>query len=165
MSGFGYVFVNFEQAARFGHVAWGFSLPDGQTYCWGSTDHLWRFAWWDLPAWIRYMSVPAGHHIDWWCETGSQSDMLKMMKSGPHIRYHAYKAVAAEQLAPDAARATALSQRLNGWDVAGNNCVHQTYKVLSSYGCNGAIPDPATDPLNLVPRVWFSRISGQEQLL
>src|SRR6185437_16904874 len=94
MEGAAFVFINFIQAGRMGHVGWGFLIdPATQTYYFGSTDHLWRHNWWDLVAWIRYTHVNPSANNDWWSGTGTHDDMLRMMSGGHHIRYHAAKRV------------------------------------------------------------------------
>ncbi|MBX9687855.1 MAG: hypothetical protein K2X27_14210 [Candidatus Obscuribacterales bacterium] len=159
-----FAFINFQQAARFGHVGWGFEVDEKHCY-FGSTDHLWKHDWWDLPAWLRYMSVPAEADIDWWANQGSKTEMLKMMKSGPHIRYHAYKELRLDSAKPQEAIRTAEALRLGGWDLARHNCVHQAFLVFSNYSSAHALPSPFQDPLNLIPKTWFARIKASEQQL
>ncbi len=162
-----YSFINFEQAAKFGHVGWGFQMEDG-SYFYGSSDHLWKHDWWDLAAWVRYMHVPPEGDIDWWAEQGTKSDMLQTMKSGMspqsgyHIRYHAFKQIELE--APLANRAFDAAQQLKmgGWSLAKHNCVHQVYLVLSNYSKHHNLPNPFEDPLNLIPKTWFARVDGRE---
>ncbi|MBX9641423.1 MAG: hypothetical protein K2X97_17335, partial [Mycobacteriaceae bacterium] len=157
-----YVFINFKQAAQFGHVGWGFRLGEDR-YCFGSSDHLWRHDWWDLPAWIRYMHVPAGKDIDWWAEQGSKEQMLQMMGKGQlpefkgkHIFYHAYKKVAIDEHAcfPEEAMRAAEFTSANGWHLSENNCVHQAYFIFSKYGKEQVLPSPYKDPLNMIPKTF-----------
>lgn len=159
-----YSFINFEQAARFGHVGWGFELQDG-SYYFGSTDHLWKHDWWDIPAWVRYMNVAPHGDIDWWAERGSKNDMLQTMKSGKHIRYHAFKEVILDEIVPEQAVATAEKLKTGGWHLSQHNCVHQSFLVFSNYSKQHNLPDPFADPLNMIPKNWFARISGSEQFL
>src|SRR5438309_1592527 len=89
MVGHAFVFINVVQAARFGHVGWGFSLDlDKDRYFFGSTDHLWRHDWWDLAAWMNYAQLKPGDENDWWSEEGTLDDMRRVMSKGHHIRYH-----------------------------------------------------------------------------
>ena len=168
-----YVFINFMQAARFGHVGWGFRLGEDR-YCFGSSDHLWKHDWWDLPAWVRYMHVPAGGDIDWWSEQGNKSDMLSMMKKGQHaaykgrhIYYHAFKEIEFDlaSSSPEKALQAAEQTNADGWHLSRNNCVHQAYLIFSKYSSEHKLPNPFQDPLNLIPKTWFSRIESDEQLL
>lgn len=161
-----YAFINFKQAANFGHLAWGFRLQDG-SYCFGSSDHLWRHDWWDLGAWLRYMDVPAGGDIDWWCERGSKEDMLEMMKfgkhqkySGRHIYYHAFKEIEFDRSAttPALALAAAEGTGAGGWHLAKNNCVHQSYTIFSRYNQSYQLPNPFTNPIDMIPKTWFAKL-------
>lgn len=164
-----YAFINFKQAAGLGHVAWGFQL-DQNLYRYGSADHLWRLDWWDLAAWLRYMHVAPGGDIDWWHEDGTRDDMLSAMKTGygkdgrRHIFYHAYKQLDCELFsAPRAVEFTAEIER-QGWHVFNQNCVQQAQRIFLKYsneylGSSGnSLPDPFSNPLNLIPKTWFARI-------
>ncbi len=166
-----YAFINFEQAARFGHIGWGFRLEDQNSFIFGSTDHLYHHDVWDLPAWIRYMAVPPGDDIDWWCETGTELDMLSTMRtgvhasSGRHIRYHAYKAVPVAGANPLRARECAQAQRTGGWSVLENNCVHHAYQIFSEYGAAPVVPNPCAGQTLRIPKTWFASLQGSEILL
>lgn len=156
-----FLFVNVKQAARFGHVGWGFLLED-ETYMFGATDHLYRHHELDIPAWIDYMSVPAGEHTDWWCEYGTKQQMLAAMTdSRQHIWYHKAKGVKVANPDPVAARKVALSQEHAGWAVLNNNCVQQAYEIVKAYGADRVIPNPWENPFNLIPRVWFNSFQGE----
>lgn len=159
-----YAFINYKQAAQFGHVGWGFQL-DSDNYYFGSTDHLWKHDWWDLPAWFRYMHVPPYGDIDWWAEQGSKADMLKMMKIGPHIRYHDYKEVSLTESSPETALSFTEQLQTSGWNLAKHNCVHQAFLIFSNYNNKHELPNPFQDPLNLIPKNWFARISGEPKAL
>lgn len=162
MSGEFFLFVNTKQAARLGHVGWGFLLADGKTYMFGSTDHLYRHHEMDLPAWINYMSVPPGEHTDWWCGYGTREDMLKAMaRSSEHIWYHKCKGVEIQNADPSAAEKVAREQQFAGWTVLTNNCVQQTYEIVKAYGADCKIPSPWENPFNLIPRVWFDSFTGE----
>lgn len=166
-----YVFINFEQAAHFGHIGWGFRLSDDNTCLFGSSDHLYRHRIWDLPAWIRYMAVAPGGDIDWWCESGSMEQMLSTMRSGQHVRsgrhlfYHAYKEIKVDKPNPQRARETAEGQRMGGWEVLGNNCVHHAYQIFSDYGASEKLPNPSLDPFHRIPKTWFKLLEGNAQKL
>jgi hypothetical protein len=160
MGGTGYVFINFEQAAGFGHVGWGFQLDENE-YCFGSTDHLWNreFPEWHLVELLKYMNVERKMNNDFWVETGAKSQMLSVMSKGHHIRYHAYKCIAVETAQPQQARDFAQSLQHNGWNIMSNNCVHQVYSVLTTYG-GTRIPGPDFG-LNRIPKVWFEGIEAE----
>ena len=130
-----FMFINFEQALGFGHIAWGFETSPGQ-YFYGSTDHLLRRPMWDLIALVKYSRVEPGGDIDYWSGLGSFDQMLANMSSGPHIRYHAYKQlpVAYSAAQPLPARALAESLKDGGWALWDNNCVHQTDRILKTFG-------------------------------
>ena len=160
MSGRAYIFINFKQAARFGHIGWGFQLDD-QSVFYGSTDHLYHHRWWDLPGWIKYMNVPPHGHTDWWAEVGSEEVMLRTMKSGHHIHYHAYKVITVEQPRPEPARESAQAMQTAGWCVVGNNCIDQTYRIMSDFGGAHLLPAPYGMPLHVVPRLWFAAINSE----
>lgn len=157
-------FINYKQAAQFGHVAWGFRL-DEHSYYFGSTDHLWKHDWWNLAAWWRYMDVPPHGDIDYWAASGSKEDMFKMMRSGPHIRYHAYKEICLDESSPSAAINVAEELKAGGWNLAKHNCVHQAFLVFSNYSKTHCIPSPFADPLNMIPKTWFARIDSSVQSL
>lgn len=127
------IFINFEQALRFGHVAWGFAV-DKDEYFFGSTDHLLKEPMWYLPALWRYSHVPPGGNVDFWCGRGSREEMLSAMASGPHIRYHACKSFAVQSANVEAAVARAKALEFGGWSLFGNNCVDQSAAVLVTYG-------------------------------
>src|SRR5579883_1854541 len=117
-----YAFINFKQAAGFGHVAWGFQAASDR-YIYGSADHLWRHDWWDLLGWWRYMDVPPGNNIDWWCEEGSRDEMLNAMKTGydktgkRHIFYHAFKMLNLERVYVERAMQFTAEIENHGWHV------------------------------------------------
>jgi hypothetical protein len=176
MQGTAFVFINWEQAVHLGHVGWGFSLNEEQSlFYFGSTDHLYRHPWWDLPGWVRYAHVPAradggiedggayGAYIDWWGTTGSYDDMIRTMREGHHIRYHAASALPVQIARPERAVQCAEALAGAGWSVLKNNCVHQTYKVLSEYGAS--LPAPSLSWNNVIPKIWFTRLQGRQQLL
>lgn len=158
------VFINFLQAARFGHVAYGFQVGDDE-FVFGSTDHLWKHEWWDLPAWVRYMNVPPAGDIDWWLERGNRAAMLKQMKSGHHIRYHAFKSMQIADAYPHKALEAAVSLQHGGWHLAKHNCVHQTYRIMDEYCKEHNFPNPHEDALNLIPKRWFSILPGPQEIL
>ncbi len=165
MRGLAYVFINFEQAARCGHVGWGISLGDGQNFHFGSTDHLYKASYLNLPALVKYMQVLPGGDIDCWAHVGTESEMLESMRGGHHIRYHAYKLLEVEQPNPDKAVSAAESLRHAGWHVTLNNCVHHVHSVLSGYSTSARLPDPNQPLTNLIPRRWFAAIQRPARTL
>lgn len=160
-----YAFINFKQAAQFGHVGWGFRVANDRFY-FGSVDHLWKHDWWDFVAWCRYMNVPPGADIDWWAQEGTKQEMLEAMKTGRcssgkrHIFYHAYKEIAIEDCAPDKAVSLADDLKMGGWHISRHNCVQHAYLIFTSYASEQKLPDPFADPLNLIPKTWFGRLSA-----
>ena len=163
MPGSAIVFINYLQAARFGHIGWGFLLEDGASWCYGSTDHLWRKPWFDVPGWIAYSHVPEGSNNDWWMEIGDRDQMMSVMTRSHHIYYHAYKQVAANAIRPEAAIAAAKSMRSAGWSLVANNCVHQTYRILTDYGA--VLPRPKIISGSVVPSTWFAQIKAESEFL
>lgn len=155
-----YVFINFEQAVGLGHIGWGFQVDDDQYY-FGSTDHLWntKYPIWHPIELIRYMDVAPAANNDYWAQLGTEEDMLHIMQTGDHVRYHAYKKLAVENPDPAGAKVRADTMEHNGWNVALNNCVHQSYKVLSTYGAQGLLPCPYKLS-NRIPRKWFGLIES-----
>ncbi|HEY9717077.1 MAG TPA: hypothetical protein V6C69_06400 [Trichormus sp.] len=153
-----FIFINEEQAVGFGHIGWGFHVG-GEQYCFGSTDHLWRtrYSYWHLPELIRYMDVAPKANNDFWSHTGNFREMMTDMRVGRHVRYHQFKVVPVENPDPQGAIALAHSLKDEGWNVLLNNCVHQTYQVLTRYGAK--LPDPYV-LLNRFPKNWFGAISG-----
>lgn len=163
-------FINFKQAARFGHIGWGFQVGN-DNFCFGSADHLWKHSYWDISACLRYMHVPEGGDIDWWEDRGTRSLMLETMKTGRsesgrrHINYDAFKEVSLGAVsAPDALRAVE-DVKSGGWHILRRNCVKQAYLIFSSYSAAESFPDPFSDPLNLIPKKWFAKIPGECKLL
>jgi hypothetical protein len=150
-----FMFINFEQALGFGHIAWGFELAPGQ-YFYGSTDHLLRRPMWDLIALVGYSRVAPGGDIDYWSGLGSFDQMLAEMSHGPHIRYHAYKQlpVAMIDAAPLQAKALAESLKGGGWTLWDNNCVHQTHAILETFGAGALLSKPMQA---LIPVKFFAR--------
>ncbi|HEY9777979.1 MAG TPA: hypothetical protein V6C81_29725 [Planktothrix sp.] len=164
MKGEIFIFINFDQAAGFGHIGWGL-LVGGERYYFGSTDHLWNT---DYPMWhplelIRYMNVEPGENNDFWAELGSFDDMLQTMRHGHHVRYHAYKAMPVESAEPLMAKAYAEQLAGKGWNVFFDNCVHQTFHILTKYGAT-QLPDPYKLS-NRVPRAWFDSIEADPILI
>ncbi|MGD9684004.1 MAG: hypothetical protein AB7W16_22780 [Candidatus Obscuribacterales bacterium] len=161
-----YLFLNHRQASRLGHVGWGFTLGDGRTCMFGSTDHLIRHRWWNLWAWVNYMYVAPGDHTDFWFGYGDESEMYRAMShSRSHIWYHECKVVVVEDARPGAAEALALSMERAGWAALSNNCVQQTHDIATAYGVGDAIPDPRRNSLFLVPRLWFPAVTGEHVML
>lgn len=162
--GAAYVFINFEQAMQLGHVGWGFKVEENQ-YLFGSTDHLWnrKYPFWHPIELFKYMDVPPGENNDYWSELGTEDDMLRMMRSGPHVRYHSYKRIPVVN--PDAVAAVNFAENMRdiGWNLAQNNCVHQSNAVLTKYG--GNILPAFGNPIEIVPRNWFAAIAAEEMIL
>ncbi len=165
MQGRALVFINFVQAARCGHVAWGFlrdsPITAGQhdQYYYGSTDHLLKDPWWDLIGWLKYAHVEPTVNNDWWAELGDRSAMIRMMHKGHHIRYHAAKLISVPNADPFLAGTKASKLQHDGWSLLVNNCVHQTYEVLTAYGAK--LPAPNVPVSNLIPKRWFAEIEGE----
>lgn len=161
MIGRAFVFINYKQAAHFGHIGWGVKLDGYDRYLFGSTDHLIHHDRLDVLAWIKYASVPVGADVDYWCQEGTLTAMMEIMKSGNHIRYHHYKAIAVQNANPKAAMQAAEASGAGGWDVLKNNCVHQTFSILNSYGAVIPAPPPLIRGIGLIPRMWFRDIQGE----
>jgi len=168
MEGCAFVFINTEQAVRFGHVGWGFCIDSAKgLYYFGSSDHLYRHPWWDLPGWLRYAHVEPDADIDWWSNMGTYEEMMSVMSSGQsavdqryRIWYHMAKEIPVPAARPQPAVAAAQALAGGGWSVLANNCVHQTYQVLTEYGA--FIPAPAQPVTNLIPRLWFATLPGRQ---
>lgn len=156
-----FIFINYKQALRFGHVAWGFALAPEESgseskrkkYCWGSSDHLLRTPLSDVIALAKYSYVPPGGDIDFWCEEGSFERMLESMSQGHHIQhqeiryhinYHAYKELHYDQKSGNVERALQELEMIKagGWSLLTNNCIDQTYRLLDAYGAGAALVDP-----------------------
>jgi hypothetical protein len=152
-----FIFINYHQALRFGHVAWGFALSSRESkrkkYCWGSSDHLLRTPMSDVIALAKYSHVPPGGDIDFWCEEGSFERMLESMSQGHHIQhqeiryhinYHAYKELYYGQQSGNVERALQELEMIKagGWSLLTNNCIDQTYRLLDAYGAGAALVDP-----------------------
>jgi hypothetical protein len=164
MYGLAYVFINYAQALRLGHVGWGFSIDEGDTFCYGSTDHLYREAMWNAIAVVKYMNVAPEDDNDFWFATGTRDEMLEAMANGHHLRYHAYKVLPVRDPIPEQAKKVAESYEKIGWNVAFNNCVHQSYKLLTEYGAE-TLPHPNVPVKHRIPRSWFSEIPTRRKLL
>jgi hypothetical protein len=164
MYGLAYVFINYAQAVRLGHVGWGFSLDEGETFCFGSTDHLYHESFWNAPALIKYMHVSPDADTDFWFATGTRDEMLETMANGHHLRYHAYKVLPVNNCAPGDAKEVAAALEKGGWNVAYNNCVHQSHKVLTGYGAE-CLPHPNVPMKHRIPRNWFNDIPTKRKLL
>lgn len=157
-----FVFINFLQALRFGHIAWGFSTgPD--KYLFGSADHLLKRPMWDLPALLGYSHVEPGGDIDFWVNEGSLAYMLDDLTTGKHIRYHSAKRILVLSPQPEAARQCALSLSEGGWSLMQNNCLHHTIRVLTAFGLpRESMPETSLlKPLTMVPVHWFANIEGE----
>jgi hypothetical protein len=158
--GAAYVFINFEQAMTLGHIGWGLKVEENR-YFFGSTDHLWnrKYPLWHPAELIRYMDVEPGKNNDYWSAFGTEDEMLTMMRSGSHVRYHSYKRLPV--LNPDPAAAIMLAETMKdvGWNVVQNNCVHQSNAILTKYG--GMILPNAYTPANRIPGNWFADIEAE----
>jgi hypothetical protein len=161
MLGEAFVFINYKQAAHFGHIGWGFKLDETDRYLFGSTDHLIHHNLFDVVSWIKYMKVETGGDTDFWLHEGTRDEMLHMMKAGHHIRYHHYKSIPVVNPNIEAAASAATRSGLCGWAVFTNNCVHQTFSVLEAYGAELPPPPPIIKGYGLIPRVWFQHIEGE----
>lgn len=165
MRGEAFVFINFRQALRFGHIGWGFQT-DEDKYCYGSTDHLWKHhTFFDLKYAIAYATVAPEDNNDWWMESGSREEMLATMRHSNHIWYHAYKSLAVGHADPEAAVTVAKKIEYAGWHVWKDNCIHQTHAILTAYGAGRMLPDPEIPPTNRISRVWFAQFPGEPQEL
>lgn len=166
MQGKAYVFINFKQAASFGHIGWGFQVDEQRCY-FGSADHLWdrgrSFA--DLIAWAHYARVVPGGNMDWWAQMGSFDEMMEMMRRGPHIKYHSYKCVTVDDAKPENALQKADEVSKGGWAVLTNNCIHQAFHILKTYGVGREVPNPQTGVLIRISKVWFGSIEAEAQHL
>lgn len=165
VNGIAFVFINYEQAARCGHLGWGFMTEIPDTFYFGSTDHLLRTPYWDLISLARYMHAAPDSPTDWWSRTGSRNEMLQDMKTGRHVQYHAYKELPLSEANAALARTTAEATGRSGWAVLANNCLHQTHRVLQSYGAGAALPNPRSPIIHRVPRKWFDRIESERHWL
>jgi hypothetical protein len=165
MKGSVYIFINYWQAARCGHLGWGFLIKEPDVYYFGSTDHLLRTPYWNLFALYRYMHVAPQSPTDWWARTGSKEEMLWDMKVGHHVQYEAYKVISVNEAEPLAAQKTAEDTGFSGWAVLVNNCLHQTYKILDSYGAGGQVPHPLSPITHRIPRLWFDKIEKERHWL
>lgn len=161
MIGRAFIFINYKQAAHFGHIGWGFKLEGYDRYFFGSTDHLIHHEMHDLMAWLKYSSVGVGADVDYWAQEGTLASMLDTMKAGNHIRYHHYKAFPVQNAKPKEAMQAAAASGAGGWNVLKNNCVHQTYSVFQAYGAKLPEPPPIIRGVGLIPRVWFKNIEGE----
>jgi hypothetical protein len=152
-----FVFINYRQALKFGHVGWGFATGADE-FLYGSADHLLKRPYHDLIALARYSYVPAGGEIDFWTARGSYDTMIDDMTRGHHICYHAVKEIAVSE--PKVKLAENLVERISGggWCVVGNNCVNQAATILRAYG---ASPDKLPEAV-ILPRLWFKAIRGEE---
>lgn len=156
MKGAAYIFINYKQALKFGHVAWGFALAD-DVFCYGSSDHLLKRPMSDLAALVKYSHVQAGGDIDFWSKRGSEHEMTEEMRSGHHIRYHAYKVIYLEEYHPDLALQEMEKVAAGGWSVLTNNCIHHTHRILQAYGLKEQILKPELfRPKSLMPKHWFA---------
>ena len=90
-----FIFINPEQALRFGHIAWGFEVAPAE-YFWGSTDHLLKRPYWDVIALARNTptSYPAKMSTTGVGPVAPSSKCSSDMATGPHIRYHSFKELA-----------------------------------------------------------------------
>lgn len=88
--------------------------------------------------------------------------MFRIMHQGHHERYHIRYHLAKEIEVSDANSdlAVEIAERLEceGWSVLANNCIHQTFNVLTAYGAS--LPEPARPIVNLIPKRWFAAING-----
>ena len=86
------------------------------------------------------MNVEHQANNDFWIETGTREEMLEIMRAGSHVRYHAFKTLPVKE--PKILHTKALTETMTqiGWNVATNNCVHQTYELLTTYGAT--LPNP-----------------------
>ena len=147
-------------------MGWGFKLEEDDLFLYGSTDHLTRHDFLDIPAWIDYMSVPAGEENDWWCEEGDRKKMIaSMTRSGDHIWYHACKILPVAKPDFDQAKKLAYDLKVQGWSVFSNNCVQQTYELAKTYGVGSEILNPWQNTWFLIPRNWYKMIRAEEMIL
>jgi len=157
--GSAYIFINPDQAVGFGHIGWGFHIG-GDRFYYGATDHLWRarYPYWYLPELIRYMDVAPDGSNDFWARTGTYYQMMTEMRIGRHVRYHQYKVLPVLMSNPLLAHTHADKIKNAGWNVVLNNCVHQTYQIITKYGAD--LPSPY-QLLNRFPKNWFESIPAE----
>lgn len=158
-----YIFINYEQALTLGHIGWGFQVDENR-FVFGSTDHLWdmRKSFFNPIAGLKFMNVRRDRNNDFWMQSGTEEEMLETMRSGKHVRYHAYKRIIVRNANPVFALKKAHTLKSGGWNVAFNNCVHQSYRVLTAYGAK-LLPCPLKLTLsNRVPRKWFHQIKAEQ---
>lgn len=157
-----FVFINFLQALRFGHITWGIQMAKDQFF-FGSADHLLKQPMWNLPHLLTYSRVKAGGDIDFWVKEGSLDFMFDEMTSGKHIRYHSVKRILVHEPFPQKARDCALDLARGGWSLVDNNCLHHTVRVLSAFGLSSqSMPELSLlKPHTMVPVNWFANLEGE----
>ena len=155
MNGNAYIFVNYHQAATFGHVGWGFAIDNSRTCYFGSTDHFCVDA---LRNPGQCLRVNQGDDNDWWAQIGTFDEMISIMRnqSSGHIWYHAYKEIPTNNADPVHARRTADNYKNAGWWIPGNTCLDHVYHILCDYGIPN-LPWPS-DPRYWVPNNYFNTL-------
>jgi len=134
------VFLRRKGTLGIGHAAWAFQYPDGS---------------WNAGSVENQPQTPYTRPdlMGWWSRR--VDDPLAPMRER---RYEEYKIL--EVLSPSAAAAQEEVERVSRepYRVADQNCMHDTYQVLTAYGAT--LPEPDRGETR-APAKWFKEIPGE----
>jgi len=134
----------------FGHVGFGFQLPNGQ-WTVGSMENPsgWPV---NLPGWTGFWSRTVADPL------AAMRNPLAAGAPKGSPPYVAAKRI--DVIAPRLPRAQAALQQWASRPFAatGGNCLNCTFDVLYAFGA--AVPDPTPNPALWAPNNWFDAIAG-----
>lgn len=148
-----------------GHVGWAFELDNGNML-YGSKETVpGEGGEWNVPC--VYEVKPGRKNGVFIGEAKFPTILERLTRGryadGPRFDYHQYKLIQVRNPHVNHATTVAWETKKSGYCLLGNNCMDDTYKVLSAYACHGpALPNPS---LNLLPSGWFDAIPGGACLL
>ena len=140
MADLAYVFVKWNGGDGAGHVAWGFTLPDGRV-CIGSVENH-----------SGHLFTPANDMGFW---------LAFEHAFGLPLRERSYETAAIFEVpSGDAVSAYRVTQwiKKNAYRAATRNCEDDAYDVLRAYGVN----DLEAPFFNWFPRWWFSKLQAKK---
>ena len=144
------VFLRPDGAGDFGHVGFGYRLPNG-AWIVGGLEGNGNF------------HASAADGANFWCRQvpDARAAMVAPTHFGAPAGTPAYvnaKVIDVATPQPDAAEASINQWSNRDYWATGGNCMNCTYDVLTAYGAH--LLDPSSNPALWTPNDWFNNLAG-----